>query len=131
MTSIAAKASRLNLKHATIAVALVLSLMPAAHADPADTELLKKGAGLLEKNCKRCHATGTDDKSTHFKAPPFRDVFKRYPAENIAEALAEGIVSGHPDMPEFVFETGDIDAIVAYLDSLAAAAPAPKAKAAP
>ena len=46
--------------------------------------------------------------------------FRRYPAESIEEALAEGIVSGHPDMPEFVFEPAEIDAIVAYLDSLSA-----------
>ena len=45
---------------------------------------------------------------------------KRYPAESIEEALAEGIVSGHPDMPEFVFEPPEIDAIFAYLDSLSA-----------
>ena len=74
----------------------------------------------MEKNCKRCHAIGQNDKSSHFKAPPFRDVFKRYPAESIEEALAEGIVSGHPDMPEFVFGPAEIDAIVAYLDSLSA-----------
>jgi mono/diheme cytochrome c family protein len=41
-----------------------------------------------------------------------------YPPESLAEALAEGIVSGHPDMPEFVFKPPEIEAIIAYLDSL-------------
>ena len=48
-------------------------------------------------------------------APPFRDLGKRYPIEQLAEALAEGIVTGHPDMPEFVFETEDVIALLAYL----------------
>jgi cytochrome c len=100
------------------ALALAISgLTPAPAAEP-NADLLRQGEQLLEKNCKRCHAIHQDDKSTHLKAPPFREVFKRYPAENIAEALAEGIVSGHPDMPEFVFEPSDIDAIIGYLDSL-------------
>jgi cytochrome c len=112
-----------TVRRAALAIALAfagLTAAPAAEpkADLLKAELLKNGEQLLVKNCKRCHAIRQDDKSTHFKAPPFRDVFKRYPAENIAEALAEGIVSGHPDMPEFVFEPNDIDAIIAYLDSL-------------
>ena len=70
-------------------------------------------------NCQRCHAIGKEDTSVHPKAPPFRVVVTRYPATNLAEALAEGIMSGHPDMPEFVFGPDEINAIVVYLDSLA------------
>lgn len=82
------------------------------------TALRARGEGLLNKLCSRCHAIGREGKSTHAEAPAFRDVMKRYPAENIAEALAEGLVSGHPDMPEFTFEPDEVDAIVGYLDSL-------------
>ena len=32
-----------------------------------------------------------------------RDVHKRYPVENLAEALAEGIITGHPGKPELQF----------------------------
>ncbi len=89
-------------------------------ADPAYHALeVAKGQALVEKHCARCHAIGTSDKSTHEQAPPFRDVVTRYPAEHLAEALAEGIQSGHPDMPVFVFEPEDINAFLAYLDSLA------------
>ena len=42
--------------------------------------------------------------SPHRQAPPFRDVVERYPVEDLEELLAEGIVSGNPDMPEFTFE---------------------------
>ena len=84
----------------------------------ADDALKVQGKELIGANCSRCHAIGLSDTSTHPQAPPFREIMKRYPAENLAEALAEGIVSGHPDMPEFTFEPNEIDAVVTYLDSL-------------
>lgn len=52
-------------------------------------------------------------------APPFRDLPKRYPVENLAEALAEGIVTGHPAMPRFTFDPPEIDALLTYIASLA------------
>jgi hypothetical protein len=51
-------------------------------------------------------------------APPFREVVRRYPVYDLAEALAEGIVSGHPDMPQFVFQPKEISAILTYLKTL-------------
>jgi mono/diheme cytochrome c family protein len=36
----------------------------------------------------------------------------------LEEALAEGISTGHPDMPEFVADPDQIDAILAYIESL-------------
>ena len=36
----------------------------------------------------------------------------------LEEALAEGLVTGHPDMPEFQFEARDVGAIIAYLNSI-------------
>jgi hypothetical protein len=43
---------------------------------------------------------------------------RKYPIEGLAEALAEGIFVGHPDMPEFVFEADEVGAILAYLASI-------------
>ena len=34
------------------------------------------------------------------------------------EALAEGIITGHNNMPEFAFDPDDVTAIIAYLDTL-------------
>jgi cytochrome c len=81
-------------------------------------DTVAKGRAILEANCARCHAIGMDDTSHHEEAPPFRVVVTRYPPEDLAEALAEGIISGHPDMPEFVFQPDQIEAILAYLDTL-------------
>lgn len=98
-----------------IAAAAALVAAPTAEAN---TEFVVKGQALAAERCARCHATGERDPSPHAKAPPFRDVVTRYPSEHLAEALAEGIVSGHPDMPVYVFSGEEIEAFLAYLDSL-------------
>jgi cytochrome c len=86
--------------------------------DAEQSKLAEIGRAIVMEKCARCHATGLDDKSPHASAPPFRDVATLYPSENLAEALAEGIVSGHPDMPVFVFEPQEIEGFIAYLDSI-------------
>ena len=70
----------------------------------ADDGLVEIGRAIVEQKCARCHAIGATGESPHPKALPFRFIVKRYPVEDLAEALAEGIVSGHPDMPVFAFE---------------------------
>lgn len=99
---------------ATLFVPAICGVSNAVSAEDA----VEKGRVLLQANCSRCHAIGPDDRSAHPEAPPFREVVTRYPPENLAESLAEGISSGHPDMPEFVFQPPEIEAIVAYLNSL-------------
>ncbi|MDX8482431.1 cytochrome c [Mesorhizobium sp. VK24D] len=76
------------------------------------------GKRLVETNCARCHAIGPTGASTHPDAPPFRSLHLRYPIEDLQEALAEGISTGHPDMPEFVAAPDQIEAIIAYIGSL-------------
>jgi cytochrome c len=78
------------------------------------------GKKLVEDNCSRCHAIGETGDSPLAKAPPFREVVTRYPPESLGEALVEGIVTGHNEMPEFVFEADQATEIIAYLDSLKA-----------
>lgn len=77
------------------------------------------GHALVEAKCANCHAIGRADKSRHEHAPPLREIARKYKVENLAEALAEGIVVGHPDMPEYVFNPDEIAAILAYLNELA------------
>ena len=80
--------------------------------------LVARGHALVEANCARCHAIGRTDKSEHPDAPAFRTLSKRYPLEALEEALAEGISTGHPDMPEFITTQEQIEAILAYIGSL-------------
>lgn len=92
----------------------LISLASAAYAD----EQVDYGKKIVETNCSGCHAIGTDDKSTHKDAPAFRTLSKRYPIDALAEAFAEGIYAGHPDMPEFEASPEQIDAILAYMTSI-------------
>ena len=100
-----------------IALGLALACA-AASASAQGTADLKRGEALVTRNCARCHATMRTGESTHPDAPAFRTLGKRYPIESLEEALGEGIISGHPDMPEFVFESSDVGAIIAYLKSI-------------
>ena len=98
--------------------AMVLIACFAAAARAADKTQADKGEVLVKENCSRCHAIGKEGDSPHPPAPPFRTLSKKYPIEDLAESLAEGIVSGHPDMPIFVFGPHDVDAIIDYLESI-------------
>jgi cytochrome c len=104
-------------------ISVVLVLLSTSVALPQDKPpekqaLESRGESLLTINCSRCHAVGRAGNSIHPEAPPFRTLGQRYPIEVLAEALAEGLSSGHPDMPEFRFEIDDVDAILAYLESV-------------
>lgn len=100
-------------------IAAVLILLPqGAPSATEDSDPIQRGAALLQRNCAGCHAIGHVGDSPLPEAPPFRDLKPRYPIEDLAEPLAEGIVSGHPAMPERAFAPEDVDAILAYLNTL-------------
>jgi cytochrome c len=101
------------------ALALLPILAPssARAAQPWDRRV-KQGETIARTNCARCHAVGRLGSSALREAPPFRDLHTRYPVENLAEALAEGITTGHPTMPEFRLDPDQADDLIAYLKSL-------------
>ncbi len=98
------------------AAAILLAASAATPASAADFR--DEGRHALQTRCARCHAIGEEGESPRVDAPPFRDIVKRYPPEDLAESLAEGIVTGHPDMPEFVLSPEEARAVVDYLRSL-------------
>jgi cytochrome c len=95
-----------------------LSLAAASPALAQDDADLKRGHSLLTTHCSRCHAIERTGTSSHRDAPPFRTLGQKYPIDWLSEALGEGLSTGHPDMPEFVFEPQDINAILTYLQSI-------------
>ena len=106
-----------------MSISLVRSLMTAAllwsaSSASAQDDAERRGHALLATHCSRCHAITSTGASPHRDAPPFRTLGQKYPIEHLAEALAEGLSTGHPDMPEFVFEPHQINAILAYLKSI-------------
>src|SRR5438128_631210 len=100
-----------------IPVAFGPALSPSALAQDA-AAVEKRGEALLAAQCARCHAIGHTGVSPHPDAPLFRALSRRYPIDGLAEALAEGLSVGHPDMPEFVFDADEVGAILAYLKSI-------------
>ena len=98
--------------------AILLAIGCGASEEPESlTDLAAAGRALAEEHCSVCHAIGAADASTHRDAPPFRTLTERYPAEYLAESLAEGIMVGHEDMPALSFSTEEIDAFITYLES--------------
>jgi cytochrome c len=59
------------------------------------------GKAFAQANCSHCHSIDKVTRSSLGIAPPFRTLHERYPVESLEEALAEGITTGHPSMPEF------------------------------
>ena len=69
-------------------------------------------------NCASCHSVDKVSPSPLAIAPPFRTLHLKYPVENLEESLSEGIVTGHPTMPQFKLDPGQIGDVIAYLKSL-------------
>jgi mono/diheme cytochrome c family protein len=81
-----------------------------------------EGRAIVEASCAGCHAIEGAGPSPVADAPPFSTLSQNYPVAHLAEALAEGILVGHPEveMPEFVFEPDEIGSIIAFLESVQA-----------
>ena len=101
-----------------LGVVVVIYLFSSSVSAQDEKEQLKRGEELLSSNCSRCHAIGRTGTSPHSEAPAFRTLARRYNIESLAEGVVEGFSSGHPDMPEFVFEPYEAGAIIAYLKSI-------------
>lgn len=100
------------------AEALTAFVMSLGAGSKAESDPVTLGFDLLRANCARCHAIDATSLSAEPKAPPFRDVVRKYDPGALEEALAEGIITGHNTMPELTFEPQQITAIISYLDTL-------------
>ena len=98
----------------TLAIVLALYLTTGdAHGQNAE-----RGLAFARTNCARCHAIDRFGESALRAAPPFRSLHKRYKVEALAEALAEGITTGHPAMPEFTLSPAQIGDLLSFLKTL-------------
>ena len=94
---------------------MTLMLMtPVLAASPAE----QRGKTFALNKCARCHSIDRVTRSPLKIAPPFRTLHLRYPVETLAEALAEGIYTGHPSMPAFELDPDQINDLLSYLKSL-------------
>ena len=78
----------------------------------------QRGRTFAQANCSNCHSIDKVTPSPLSIAPPFRDLHRRYPVETLEEALGEGIVTGHPTMPEFKLAPDQVRNFIAFLKTL-------------
>ncbi len=85
----------------------------------------QRGAALVKQHCAACHAIGASGASSNDKAPPLREIARKYKVEDLEEAFAEGVMVSHQatEMPPFTFDPPQIAELTAYLRSLRAAKP--------
>jgi mono/diheme cytochrome c family protein len=76
------------------------------------------GKAFAQANCSHCHSIDKVTRSPLGIAPPFRTLHERYPVESLEEALGEGITTGHPSMPEFRLDPGQVGDFISFLKSL-------------
>ena len=102
---------------APVVAVLAFARLP-ANGSEALSPAAQRGLALVSNNCARCHAIDKVSASPVHLAPPFRTLHEHYPVEDLEEPLAEGIVTGHPMMPEFRFDPGEVNDIITYLKTL-------------
>lgn len=99
----------------TRAALILFTLLPlSAHSAPD----LAAGRAFLANHCTACHAIDTTGDSPNPQSPPFRILERKYPVEDLAESMAEGLFVGHDGMPEFVLSPDQIRDVLAYLKSI-------------
>ena len=84
----------------------------------ADEQSVRRGKAIAVTRCSYCHSIGTVGRSPRAAAPPFRSLHKQYPVETLEDALAEGMSTGHPRMPEFRLDPDQVGDFISFLKSL-------------
>lgn len=87
-------------------------------AEQESDALVKRGRVLVETNCGQCHALGAKGTSPNPDAPAFHDLRKRYQMLSLRAPITRGIAMPHDTMPTFRPSEAELDAIVAYINSL-------------
>ncbi len=97
-----------------VALLTLATARPASALDPSE----QRGLVFAQANCAMCHAIGERGRSPMHDAPPFRTLHTRYAVEDLEEPLAEGIITGHPSMPQWRLDPDQIKDFIAYLKVL-------------
>lgn len=99
------------LRHGLIGLFLITPVLAAPTAE-------QRGKAFARASCAHCHAIDRVSKSPLRIAPPLRTLHNRYPIEALEEALAEGISTGHTNMPAFELNPDQIHDLLSYLKTL-------------
>jgi cytochrome c len=104
-----------------LAGSLALSAIGTAVAQPRAEEpdltvpAERRGWRFVRVYCSRCHAIDQAGESPLAAAPLFRALQLKYPVADLQRPLANGV---HQVMPRFQLEAGQVEDIMAYLNTL-------------
>lgn len=102
---------------------------PAAPVSQAAAGEIFHGKQIAVQNCGGCHAIDHGPSPLR-GAPPFSDLYRRYPAGGLTQLLEEGMILpsdrvqeegtrySHPRMPAVSMGPDEVTALTAYLRSL-------------
>ncbi len=105
------------MRSSAIAMAALAALALYPMSVSAQTSLTA-GHRLAAQQCGVCHAVDQADQSPNPKSPRFRDLGARYPFDGLRDALTEGMIVGHAQMPVLSLTRVEIDDLIAYLKTL-------------
>src|SRR5262245_19437370 len=96
--------------------AAVLTAGASAHAQTSPGA--QRGLTFVRVHCAQCHAIGKVGDSPLTIAPPFHTLHLKFPIESLRRRLSEGIIAGHPTMPQFRLDADQLADVIAYLETL-------------
>jgi mono/diheme cytochrome c family protein len=78
----------------------------------------QRGLTFVRVHCAQCHSIDQVSESPLTIAPAFRTLHLKYPIESLQRPLSEGIIAGHPTMPQFRLDADQVADVIAYLKTL-------------
>jgi cytochrome c len=96
----------------------IIGLFATGSASAQQSPAVQRGQTFVRVHCAQCHAIDKISASPLAIAPPFRDLYLKYPIESLQRRLSEGIVASHPTMPQFRLEADQVNDVIAFLKSL-------------
>jgi cytochrome c len=99
-------------------VAVVSVTSAAAQSPPAPSPAEQRGLTFARLHCAQCHSLDVVSESPIKIAPPFRDLQRKYPVDNLRRPLSEGIIANHPTMPQFRLDADQVNDVIAFMKSL-------------
>jgi cytochrome c len=93
---------------------LCASTSALAQSSPA----AQRGLTFVRVHCAECHAISKVGESPLTIAPPFHTLHLKFPIESLRRRLSEGIIAGHPTMPQFRLDADQLADVIAYIETL-------------
>lgn len=76
------------------------------------------GSLLAHEKCSACHAVERGRESPVSTAPAFASIGEKYADASLVLILSEGIATGHPSMPRWMFTVREAKDLLAYIRTL-------------